>query len=85
MFLYYTTNYNIQCPCMTPTQCIYVFGVILTKPSITSHNDINGLVFVTATEYVSCETGNGILHKSLFILISYCKSFNMTEILQLIT
>lgn len=51
-----------------------------------SQSDINGLVFVMATEYVyvSCETGNGILHKLVFVLISYCKSFNTTEILQLI-
>jgi len=63
MFLYYTTNYKIQSPCMTPTQRIYVFDVILTKPSIMSQSDIHGLVFVMATEYISCETGNGILHK----------------------
>jgi len=84
MFLYYATDYKIQRHCMTPTQCIYVFGVILTKPSIMSQSDINGLVFVMATECVSCETGNGILHKLLFILMSYCKPFNATEILQLI-
>ena len=69
MFLYYTTNNNIQCPCMTPTQCIYVFGVILTKPPIISQSDINRLVFEIAREYVYNETGNEILHKLLFILI----------------
>jgi hypothetical protein len=44
-------------------------------------SDINGLVLLMATEYVSCKMESGILHKLLFILISYFKSFNATEIL----
>ena len=57
-----TTGFNIQKPCVLPTQCIYVFCVDLRT------NSVNWLVCITERECVYCAVRTG----SLYIIEVMC-------------
>jgi hypothetical protein len=57
-----TNCFNIKRLCILPTQCIYVFRMLLGTNDNYIPNSTNWLVFMMKMQYVLCETGTEFLY-----------------------
>jgi len=64
-----TIFFNVKCSRILPTECIYIFRMIIKLKSYYFLNTINWLVFAMGRQCVDCEVGNKCLYITLIKFI----------------